>query len=270
MGASQSKKERKTPDKIDIEIGCDQIFNQLKQSIEKKSNEVEKNEMDLVKKFRERSVTFDEFKLDSFNPINNLKFITASKKIQSYASILKDNSVKISNAFESKKFSKIRDLIPFFEGLRWSADNLSLPYISAFNERLAAHFNEETLTQLQNLENLDTDLRDMFASMQPSDFEISEYRTGLIKKYPDLKDKIPPVRRRKPLTNPDNEMFEDEGGLKLETGEEVSGISSRGVKREGKGPLKTFTNETDEVEEEYKFDDVNLDTRVDELRKKGV
>jgi hypothetical protein len=169
--------------KFDIEISCDQIFQHLSLQRDRKINELAAKERDLRDKMKSKQKGYEDTVFEISSIVNIFKYIKAIKIIMRYCQILKEHSIQIVDACQTKKYQNIRELIPYFEGLVWSKDKLNLTYIKEFNNLIYTHFGNDIFDKMKNFNYLDKELLDCFNYIEPTPYEIQDYLKKFLQRY---------------------------------------------------------------------------------------
>ena len=180
---NETSKPIKPLQKFDIEISCEQIYQHLLIQRDRKINELAAKERDLRDKMKKKQRSYEDTVLDMMSLVNLLKMITATKMVMRYCQVLKEHSMKVVDSCNSKNFSNIRELIPYFEGIVWSTDKLNLSYIKEFNNLIYTYFGPETFNQMKNYQYVDKELKKCFESTEPSPYEIQDYLKKFLQRY---------------------------------------------------------------------------------------
>jgi len=61
--------------------------------------------------------------------VTHYKYIVAIKTVMRYCKIIKDYSIKISEAQKRNNFNELEDIQPYIEGIIWSTNKLNIKYI---------------------------------------------------------------------------------------------------------------------------------------------
>ena len=169
--------------KFDIEVSCDQIYHHLMLHRDRKINELAAKERDLRDKMRSKKKSYEDVAIEIVSIINIFKYIKATKIVIRYAQILKEHSMRIVEACNTKNFKGIRELVPYFEGLVWSSDKLNLSYIKEFNNLIYVYFGTEIFKQIRDFQFVDKELADCFGSIEPSPYEVNDYLRKFLQRY---------------------------------------------------------------------------------------
>lgn len=109
-----------------------------------------------------------------------------------YCKIIKDYSIKISEAQKRNNFNEIEDLQPYIEGIIWSTNKLNIKYLQGFNNLIFNHFGPQVYQRLQQFNHVDYELKKCFDSIEPSPTEIKDYLDKFLIRYNlRLKDYTP-------------------------------------------------------------------------------
>jgi len=180
---NESSKPKKPLLKFDIEISCDQIYHHLLIQRDRKINELATRERELRDKIKKKTRSYEETAMEISSLVNTFKYIKATKIVMRYCQVLKEHSIQIVEACNSKNYKNVRELIPYFEGLVWSTDKLNLSYIKEFNKLITAYFGVEIFKQMTNFHYVDKELADCFGSIEPSPWELQDYLIKFLARY---------------------------------------------------------------------------------------
>ena len=183
MGNDQSTRIIKPIQRFDIDIVCEKISRHLQLQRDRKINELANKERDLAEKVRAKKRSYEDTVIDIGSLVNLLKYITAAKIVIRYSLLIKEHSMLIADACKTNNFIGIRELNPYFEGIVWSTDKLNLAYINEFNVLLKTHFRQTDVQEIMKFNKVDKDLRDCFATIEPTPLEIQNYLVEFIKRH---------------------------------------------------------------------------------------
>ena len=103
-----------------------------------------------------------------------------------YCKALKGFSIRICEAQKRRRFEELEDLRAYIEGIIWSSSKLNLSYIKEFNNLIYNHFGQKVYHDLTQFDKVDYDLKQCFATLEPTPREIKDYLDKFISRY-DLK-----------------------------------------------------------------------------------
>lgn len=186
MGNTTPKPKRELR-KFDIEVTCDKVYQHLLIARDRRINELATRERDLRDAIRAGRKSYEDVLLEMISIVNLFKFVKAAKIVLRYCLILKDHSLQICEASRSKNMALIWEMETYFQGLIWSSDKLNLTYIKEFNKLVFVHFGPEIFKEMQTFTKVDKELRQCFASIEPSPNEIKEYLEKFCARY-DIND----------------------------------------------------------------------------------
>ena len=183
MGNDQSTRIINPIQKFDIDIVCEKISRHLQLQRDRKINELANKERELAEKVKAKKRSYEDTVIDIGSLVNLLKYITASKIVIRYSQLIKEHSMLIADACKTNNFIGIRELNPYFEGIVWSTDKLNLAYINEFNVLVKTHFRQTDVQEIMKFNKVDKDLRDCFATIEPTPLEIQNYLVEFIKRH---------------------------------------------------------------------------------------
>lgn len=180
---SETSKPIKPLTKLDVEITSEKVIQYLTLAIDRKANELMKKEYELRDKLKAKNMPYEDIVIELSSIVNCFKFIKAAKIVRRYCQMVKEHSMQIVEACATRNFASIRELIPYFEGIVWSSDKLNLSYIKEFNALFYTHFGPDVYKSMKESKFVDNELRNCFASIEPTPVEINEYLFGFIERH---------------------------------------------------------------------------------------
>lgn len=186
MGTKATKPKRELR-KFDLEVTCDKIYQHLLINRDRKINELALRERDLRDAIKAGRKSYEDVLLEMISIVNLFKSIKASKMILRYCLILKDHSMQICEASRTKNMASIWEMETYFQGLIWATDKLNLTYIKEFNNLIFVHFGPEIFKEMQFFTKVDKELKQCYASIEPSPNEIKDYLEKFCARY-DIND----------------------------------------------------------------------------------
>lgn len=180
MGTNQSKKKL---NKFDFELALEKIYQYLLLNRNRRINELMEKERLLKTKIENNQITPEMVNIELMAIVSVFKLLKATKIVLRYTKLLKDRSISIVESQNNQDYKNVQDLKPYFEGIVWSTDKLNLNIIKEFKILCVEYFGIYNVNKMQKFEKLDVELKNCFATVEPTHREISDYLEKFNKRY---------------------------------------------------------------------------------------
>lgn len=176
--------------KIDLEISLEEVIQHVKLAIDRKGNELVKRELDLVEKLKKRSMSFEEVSHELMMMVNAARFMKTGGTVVRFAQMLKNQSIFVANCARNNDFKGLNQLFPYFETLIWATDKLNNNYLEKFSQLIAQNFPPDLFAKMREANNVDLHLKELWATIEPSRFDMNDYLVGFCERHKGIKDKL--------------------------------------------------------------------------------